>query len=635
MNWVQRWSIRRRIMLIGVVPVVLAVLMITGYHMYHRWQELHRENEAMVGILLEHLAAAAEYPVMSGNYDLLEAVAGVALRQPSVMAVQVLDTGGIVLYEQHGPRFEQVRQSDLRPFDRPIVQEVPEFGSFADFDDGPMVKRTLGSVRIEVTDIFTRQREASILRQSLLTGLLVVVLSLLAAWGISTTTIPPLERLARFINRLGGEAPVERLLVEGDTEIGLLQGNANRLADTLDQARASQRAYTAQLMEEQRKTQLAAQAKSEFLSMMSHELRTPLNGAVGLVQLLSLDNGQAEFDEYKKTAEDSLMHLTQLLEDVLVLVDSEKRSITAVYEDRDVAKELDGLVKEFSQKALAKRISFVVEYDEYLRHNRVGIDSSVLRQLVRHVAGNAVKFTDRGYVLMRLSVVNHPGRRFLQVRVLDSGIGIPHDKRELVFEAFSQLHSSFSRQYEGVGVGLTITHHILKSLGGVIRIDDNPVGGTEVILEVPMAHEPVPALDDEAKLNLPMRVLVVEDNGVNQKVIEHMLQNVCPQLTIEITGSGEACLAALETTPRPFDLVLMDCQMPGIDGFETTRRMRELDAKTPVVAFTANTSDQVFQQCLDAGMNDFLGKPVTRDALRRVMLKWAAPRYLALPPSLQ
>lgn len=635
MSLVSRWSIRRRIMLVGLVPVLMAVLLITTYHMYHRWQELHRENDNMVLILLEHLVASAEYPLISGNFELLESVVGAALRQPSVVSVQIVDIEGSVLYQQQGPRYAQVNSQDLRSFVQPIIQEVPELDTFSEFDDPPMVRRTLGAVRVEVTDTFTRQREASIWQQSLLTGCLVVVLSLLAAWGISTSIIPPLERLARFINRLGGESPVERLVVEADTEIGLLQTNANRLADTLDQARASQRAYTAQLMEEQRKTQLAAQAKSEFLSMMSHELRTPLNGAVGMVQLMAIDNGQAEFDEYKKIAEESLMHLTQLLEDVLVLVDSENRTISAACEERDVANELSGLVRELSDKALGKRLSFVVEYDEYLLNNRITVDPSILRQLVRHVAGNAVKFTERGYVLMRLGTLVRPGGRFLELRVLDSGIGIPRDKREQVFEAFSQLNSSFSRQYEGIGLGLTITHHILQSLGGVIRINDNPVGGTEVLLEIPLGGHSVPMLDDNELLQQPLRVLIVEDNLVNQRVIEHMLENVCPTVQLQSASSGEDCLKALRQVSCGFDLVLMDCQMPGMDGFETTRAIRLQDTDTPIVAFTANTSDRVFKQCLEAGMNDFLGKPVTRDALRRVMLRWAAPRHVGMPPSLR
>lgn len=635
MNPVRKWSIRRRISLVGAVPVLLAVLLITSYHMYHRWQELRRESHGVVLILLEHLSASAEYPIISGNYSLLDAVVGAALRQPSIMSVRILDDDGDVLYEQRSSRYAEVSPDELTPFLHEIVQEVPDLGNFSEFDDVPLLKRPLGQVRIEVTDRFTRELETSILRQSLLTGLVVVVLSLVAALGISTTIIPPLERLARFISMLAGDKPVEHMLVDDGAEIGALQANANCLADSLQAARESQRAYTAQLMDEQRKTQLASQAKSEFLSMMSHELRTPLNGAVGMLQLLSLENGQSEFDEYKTIAEDSLIHLTQLLEDVLVLVSSDTGDLPGLSVEQSLEPILEGLLKEMGQKAQGKRLSFVVEYDSLLSNGKIRIDPSMLRQIVRHVVGNAIKFTDRGYVLVRFTLKTCLGKQSLVIQVLDSGIGIPEDKRELVFEAFSQVSTSFSRQYDGIGLGLTITHHILQSLGGQICISDNPSGGTEVVLDIPLPGEPVPERSDEQLLALPLRVMIVEDNPVNVRVIEHMLLKVCPNGKRQSVVSGEACLQLLEHSEKPFDLILMDCQMPGLDGFETTLQMRRKDTHTPVVAFTANASDLVFRRCMDAGMNDFLAKPVTIEAVRSILLKWAAPHYVALPVSLQ
>lgn len=634
MNPVRKWTLRQRIMMLGGIPVVLAVLLITSYHMYHRWQELRRENATIVSVLMEQLSAAAEYPLISGNYDMLHHVASIALRQPAVMSVRIADETGVI-FEDFSPRYRDVDPVDLRESVQEIVQMVPELNDFSVPGDDKFVRRYIGSVSLETTEAFIREQEMVILRQSLLTGLVVVFFSLLAAAGISTTIIPALERLAGFIARLAEDRAVELLKVEDGAEIGALQQNANRLAQALAIARDSHRAYTARLKDEQRKTQMASQAKSDFLSMMSHELRTPLNGAVGMLQLMSPGSDPVEFEDSRLTAERSLMHLTQMLEDMLVLVAADADSNLEAAEDCLLPDILEGLIRELGSRALAKRLSFIADFDECLRSHRVRVEPSFLRQLVRHVAGNAIKFTDRGYVILQFSVETGQRGRILMIRALDSGIGIPHDQKARVFDAFAQLHTSIARHYDGLGLGLTITHHIIQLLGGRLDLRDNPAGGTELQLEIPLEPGSARSLVRRDVAELPLRVLVVEDNPVNTRVIEQMLVRVCAAVRTYSALSGEACLELLAQHPAGFDLVLMDCQLPDMDGFETTVRLRRFDQVTPVVACTGDTSDQSFRQCLDIGMNDVIAKPVTVEGISQSLQNWAAPRYLALPDGLR
>ncbi|WP_221801018.1 response regulator [Oceanobacter mangrovi] len=619
---IRRWSIRMRIMLVGTVPVLLVALLITGYHMIQRWAELQRETDTLTRIALENIAASAEYPLFSGNYDLLAPLVTATLKQPALAGVQVLDPNGEVVFSRRTERYEEIPVTDIRIVEGNILQDVPILDTFEEPGPGGVQQQVIGSVRIEIADTFNRRRQDAIMYQSLLVGLGVVMVSIVVAGAISTTIIPPLEKLTGFIGQLAAGDSRDRIEVDNGAEIGNLQQGANQLAESLEQAQLSQNRYTARLKQEQQKSLLASQAKSEFLALMSHELRTPINGAGGMLQLMALDNSPADFNEYKHMAEQSLTHLSQLLEDVLVVVDTEKRNLPVSFGEHLLPDVLDTLLKELTPRALASRLSFVVEFDELLQHEKIRIDPSLIRQVVRHVADNALKFTRSGYVVLRMSLHPQQDHHWLSIQVIDTGIGIPLDKRQKVMEAFAQANSSFSRQYDGMGLGLTISQHICHILGGAIALGDNPGGGTVVTINLPvkMASAAPPIVT--AGLPKGLQVLVVEDNGVNLRVAEKMLQKLCPDVLVTAAESGERCLALLQQ--QTFDLILMDCQMPGLDGFETTQAIRQQGLTMPVVACTANGSEDVYQRCLAAGMNDFLAKPVSLKTMQEMLHKWTA-----------
>tara|TARA_R110002167_G_scaffold4261_8_gene20057 strand:- start:786 stop:2687 length:1902 start_codon:yes stop_codon:yes gene_type:complete len=617
---VRRWSIRLRIMLVATIPVVLAAILITSYHMMQRWEELQRETDSLANIALEHLVAGAEYPIFSGNYQLLNPVVMAVLKQPSIAAVEILDMSGKRLYFQQTERYEEIPRKDVRTLTREIFPEIPALDSLSEFDSQQPEVHRIGLVKMEVADTFIRQRQDAIMYQSMVAGLGFVLVSMLVAGGISTTIIPPLERLTGFIGQLASGNVKQRITIDSGAEIGNLQDSANRLAESLQHAQEAHRRYTAELREEQHKSQQASQAKSEFLAMMSHELRTPLNGAVGMLQLIALDNKAEEFYEYKSMAEQSLTNLAQLLEDVLVVVDTEKNNLPVVFAEHPLPEILATLMHEFSLRALEKRLSFVVEYDDILSQGKIRVDPSLVRQIVRHIIDNAIKFTEQGYVVALFSIHQQPTSHWLRIQVKDTGIGIPPDKRHKVMEAFSQISSSFSRQYDGIGLGLTISQHISHILGGSIQLRDNDGGGTQVLINLPIKRSVVSGNQDTDVLGMALAVLVVEDNVVNLKVAEKMILKACPGANVVAAENGERCLECV--AEQDFDLILMDCQMPVLDGFETTRRLRANGVTTPIVACTANGSDLVFRRCIGVGMNDYLGKPLSLASLQATLLKW-------------
>ena len=614
-----RWSIRRRILLVGAIPVVLSVLLLTIFHTANRWQDVRSENQTIARILLEQMSAAAEYPLLSGNYELLTPLVDTALTQPAIVALRIVDAQGQEVLYRQADTFGELPDDDIRWLKSDMVRPLPLLDEFAEFADPQVQEQHLGRIELGMSDAFTRERERSIQLQSLLAGVLAMLAAAAIGHATSRSIIPPLETLTRFITRLTQGPVRERLPVSQGSEIGQLQLSANRLAESLEQARKDHEHYTRELLREQQKTQQASRAKSEFLAMMSHELRTPLNGAIGMLQLLDRSNSEAEFDDYKRTADRSLTHLTQLLEDVLVVIDTEKNRLPVMTEEQSVPQVLSNLVEDFVQRAMERSLSLVVDYDERVQRELLSFDPSLLRQLIRHLLDNALKFTDEGLVTLQLQHQHREAQDWLVIRVTDTGIGIADDQKQRVLEAFAQVDSSFNRRHEGIGLGLTICHHITRTLGGHLRLEDNPGGGTCVTVEYPLPagdmERPVPA--EKASVR---HVLLVDDNPVNTLVAEKMLKKVWPHLQLTAVGSGAACLQ--QVAEQPVDLILMDCQMPGMDGPETSRRLRAQGIVTPIVACTANMTEQAFNECLAAGMNDYLAKPLKPEMIRSVLEKW-------------
>jgi CheY-like chemotaxis protein len=264
-------------------------------------------------------------------------------------------------------------------------------------------------------------------------------------------------------------------------------------------------------------------------------------------------------------------------------------------------------------------------------------DAVRVRQVLHNLLGNALKFTAEGFV--RLEVGLHEGR--VRFEVSDAGPGVPPEARERIFEPFEQLDSSTSRRSDGTGLGLAIARSLAQAMGGDVRCTDSPTGGACFVFEIAgtACDEPPPApysVPSARPGDLGTRVLVVEDNPVNALVAREMLVNF--GLPSAHAASGEEALRLLDE--EPFALVLMDCQMPGLDGFETTRRWRAREASSgrgshlPIVAVTANAGAEDRQRCLAAGMDDFIAKPFDLATLQRKVAGWTEPGAARTGPGL-
>ncbi|MCG8394278.1 MAG: ATP-binding protein [Pseudomonadales bacterium] len=484
-------------------------------------------------------------------------------------------------------------------------------------DNGEMLGRFplpdyLGGTPLEVAVELPRLGYRPMLLAVAVTVLIMVVLAGLTVVAVNYRIQPMLFGRLKLVHNAvrsiaRGGALDQRVPVLGDDEIGALAEDFNAMVDSIHHAQN-------QLAEARIQAEEASQAKSQFLANISHEIRTPMTAILGYTELLrDGELSAAEQNRYLTIIQHNGDALLALINDVLDLSRIEAGQLHDEQRLFAVSDLLDDAVESLQLRAAEKDVSLSLDYVTDMPPTVCG-DAFRLRQVLVNLVGNAVKFTEEGYV--HVSVSWSEQEQTLQVAVEDTGIGISEAALSKIFQPFSQADASHSRRYSGTGLGLSIDRQLAISQGGDIAVSSELDKGSRFVLTLPLTvaceiHQDTPMLTaPEPSLEaafLSGRVLLVEDNAVNRLFVCKVLEKA--GLTVVEACDGQEACRLFDADPA-FDLVVLDMQMPVMDGYQTVQALRDRGFSKPVLALTANVLAVDRQRCLDAGCDAFLGKPV-------------------------
>jgi signal transduction histidine kinase/DNA-binding response OmpR family regulator len=623
-----RLSLRVKLVLAGMAVQLCVLALISASTFWLVVRFLDSDQEVDARLIKPMLVAALAVPMAQRDYASVAAILKESRATSDLVFLRVSDANGNLIAAEAGPGLNAA-SALYSEFSVPLSLGGQALGD---------VSFGLSRARLELAS-------RDVIVNVLQVGSLALLVFTLLLWWISVTLTRPLQTLVTATRDVrAGNYDID-LVSGGGDEIGTLESafilmniEIRRKVAELIESEALQRRYLRESLARQGQVEQALQqaedattAKSEFLANMSHEIRTPLNAILGFSQLLQSAPLEGLHREYIVNLRQAGESLLRILNDVLDYSKMEAGQLELVNESFDLRKLLSVVAQLFSFQLLEKNLALRVRVDDAIPTHLLG-DALRLRQILVNLVSNAIKFTERGAIEVTVDCLQ-PTEDSLTLRfsVIDSGIGMDELQVSRIFASYAQADSSITRRFGGTGLGLSICRQLVGLMGGGISVESVPGVGSSFSFTVNLSEsqsqpqlgtEPSdePEMPDDGTSLRDMKVLLVEDNPVNVIVARAFLDG----LGMQVTTAADGQQAVERALGANFDVILMDLQLPGIDGLEATQRIRAQlgNAAPPIIALSASDMKTDHDACLAVGMVDHVSKPIMRDQLIRVLLKW-------------